>query len=168
MNFLCVQKIILLYNMLIVFFVYFVFWLVPHPKVYWRTMDLWNVLVCMYVIIFFQKAYDSVRREVLCNIFIESGMPMKLVRLIKMRHSITIYRLQESLWFIYEGGLVECLYGVCYPCETSKANENVSKWKLLHCSGRQILVWYISYKEWFERRRRSIAIAFQLCFAVWH
>jgi hypothetical protein len=48
MNFLCVHKIILLYNMLIVFFVYFVFWLVPHPKVYWRTMDLWNVL-CMYV-----------------------------------------------------------------------------------------------------------------------
>jgi hypothetical protein len=33
----------------LVFFVYFVFWLVPHPKVYWRTMDLWNVLVCMYV-----------------------------------------------------------------------------------------------------------------------
>jgi len=32
----------------------------------------------------FKKAYDSVRREVLYNIFIEFGLPMKLVSLIKM------------------------------------------------------------------------------------
>ena len=32
----------------------------------------------------FKNAYDSVRREVLYNIFIEFGIPMKLVRLIKM------------------------------------------------------------------------------------
>jgi hypothetical protein len=32
----------------------------------------------------FKKAYDSVRREVLYNINIEFGIPMKLVRLIKM------------------------------------------------------------------------------------
>jgi hypothetical protein len=32
----------------------------------------------------FKKAYDSVMREVLCNILIEFGIPMKLVRLIKM------------------------------------------------------------------------------------
>jgi hypothetical protein len=32
----------------------------------------------------FKKAYDSVRREVLLNILIEFGIPMKLVRLIKM------------------------------------------------------------------------------------
>jgi hypothetical protein len=32
----------------------------------------------------FKKAYDSVRREVLYSILIESGIPMKLVRLIKM------------------------------------------------------------------------------------
>jgi len=32
----------------------------------------------------FKKAYDSVSRESLCNILIESGIPMKLVTLIKM------------------------------------------------------------------------------------
>jgi hypothetical protein len=32
----------------------------------------------------FKKAYDSVRREVLYNILIEFGIPMKLLRLVKM------------------------------------------------------------------------------------
>ena len=32
----------------------------------------------------FKKTYDSVRREVLYNIFIEVGIPMELVRLIRM------------------------------------------------------------------------------------
>jgi hypothetical protein len=32
----------------------------------------------------FKKAYDSVRREVLYNILMKFGIPMKLVRLIKM------------------------------------------------------------------------------------
>ena len=32
----------------------------------------------------FKKAYDSVKREVLFNMLIEFGIPMKLVRLIKM------------------------------------------------------------------------------------
>jgi len=32
----------------------------------------------------FKKAYDSVRREILYNILIEFGIPMKQVRLIKM------------------------------------------------------------------------------------
>ena len=37
----------------------------------------------------FKKAYDSVRREVLYYILIEFGIPMKLVRLIKMSLSET-------------------------------------------------------------------------------
>jgi hypothetical protein len=32
----------------------------------------------------FKKVYDSVRKEVLYNLLIEFGVPMKLVRLIKM------------------------------------------------------------------------------------
>ena len=32
----------------------------------------------------FKKAYDSIRREVLHNILIEFGIPMKLLGLIKM------------------------------------------------------------------------------------
>jgi len=32
-----------------------------------------------------KKAYDSVRKEVLCNILIEFGIPMKPVRLINKR-----------------------------------------------------------------------------------
>jgi hypothetical protein len=37
-----------------------------------------------HLLIDFKKASDSVRREVLYNTLIESGIPMKLVRLIKM------------------------------------------------------------------------------------
>jgi hypothetical protein len=36
------------------------------------------------LVVDFKKAYDSVRREVLDNILMEFGIPMKLVRLIKM------------------------------------------------------------------------------------
>jgi hypothetical protein len=44
--------------------------------------------------IVFKKAYDSVRREVLYNILIDFGMPMKLVRLIKMCQSETYSRVR--------------------------------------------------------------------------
>ena len=37
-----------------------------------------------HLFIDFKKANDSVRREVLCNILIEFGVPQILVRLIKM------------------------------------------------------------------------------------
>ena len=39
-----------------------------------------------------KKAYDSVRMEVLCNILIEFGVPMKLVRLIKICQNETSSR----------------------------------------------------------------------------
>ena len=48
----------------------------------------------MYVCIDFNKAYESVRREVLYNIFMEFGIPMKLVRLIKMCLAETHSRFQ--------------------------------------------------------------------------
>ena len=44
----------------------------------------WEYNKAMYqLFIDFKKAYDSVTREVLCNILIDFGIPMKLVRLIK-------------------------------------------------------------------------------------
>jgi hypothetical protein len=42
----------------------------------------------------FKKAYDSVRRKILYNILIEFGIPMKLVRLIKMCLSETYSRVR--------------------------------------------------------------------------
>jgi hypothetical protein len=47
----------------------------------------------------FKKAYDSVRREVLYNIFIESGVAMKLFKLIKMcsNETYSIVRIGENL-----------------------------------------------------------------------
>jgi hypothetical protein len=40
--------------------------------------------LCFQILIDFKKVYDSVRSEVLYNILIEFGVPMKVVRLIKM------------------------------------------------------------------------------------
>jgi hypothetical protein len=48
--------------------------------IYWRKKWEYNETVD----IDFNKAYYSVRKEVLYNILIEFGIPMKLVRLIKM------------------------------------------------------------------------------------
>ena len=46
------------------------------------------------IFIDFKKAYDSVRREVLCNILVEFGIPRKLVRLIKMSLTETYSRVR--------------------------------------------------------------------------
>jgi hypothetical protein len=58
----------------------------PHAHAfarYWRKN--WNLHETVHqLFIDFKKAYDLVRREVLYRILIEFGVPMKLVRLIKM------------------------------------------------------------------------------------
>ena len=46
------------------------------------------------LLIHFEKAYDSVRREVLYKILIEIGIPKKLVRLIKMSLTETYSRVR--------------------------------------------------------------------------
>jgi hypothetical protein len=46
------------------------------------------------IILDFKKAYDSIRREVLYNILFEFGIPMKLVRLVKMCLNETYSRVQ--------------------------------------------------------------------------
>ena len=50
---------------------------------YWGEKMEYNEAV-HHIFTDFKKAYNSVRREVLCNILIEFGIPMKLVTLIKM------------------------------------------------------------------------------------
>jgi hypothetical protein len=50
---------------------------------YWRKKWEYNESVHQ-LFIYFKKAYDLVRREVLYNILIGFGVPMKLVRLIEM------------------------------------------------------------------------------------
>ena len=50
-----------------------------------NTWEKWEYNEAVHqLFIDFKKAYDSVGREVLYNILIEFGIPMKMVRLIKM------------------------------------------------------------------------------------
>jgi hypothetical protein len=52
---------------------------------YWLLEKEWEYNETVHqLFVDFKGAYDSVRREVLYNIVIEFGVPMKLVRLIKM------------------------------------------------------------------------------------
>jgi hypothetical protein len=50
-----------------------------------NTLEKWEYNVAGYrIFIDIKKAYDSVRREILYNIPIEYGIPMKLASLVKM------------------------------------------------------------------------------------
>ena len=51
----------------------------------------------------FRKAYDSVKREVLYNILTEFGIPMKLVRIIKMCLTETYSRVRYDMFPIKNG-----------------------------------------------------------------
>ena len=46
---------------------------------------------------YFKKAYDSVRREVIYKILIEIGIPRKIVRLVKMSLTETYSRVLVGL-----------------------------------------------------------------------
>jgi hypothetical protein len=63
------------------------------------------------ILIDFKKAYDSFRKEVLCNILIEFGFSMKLVRLIKMcvneRYNRVCVGKHLSDMFIVKNGLTQ-------------------------------------------------------------
>jgi len=48
----------------------------------------------LQIFVDFKKAYDSVRREGFYNIAIEFGIPMKLVRLVKMGFNETYSRVR--------------------------------------------------------------------------
>jgi hypothetical protein len=58
---------------------------------------------------YFKKAYDSVRRELLYNILIEFGVPMKQVRLIKMciNETYSKVRIGKNMSdnFLFQNGL---------------------------------------------------------------
>jgi hypothetical protein len=51
---------------------------------------------------YFRMAYDSVRREVLCNILIQFGILMKIVRLTKMCLNETYIKVHLSRYFSYK------------------------------------------------------------------
>ena len=57
----------------------------------------------------FKKAYDSVRREVLCNILIEFVNPMKLARLIKMCLTETYSRVRVGKYLSDVFPIENCL-----------------------------------------------------------
>jgi hypothetical protein len=67
----------------------------------------------------FKNAYDSVRREVLYNILIELGVPMKLVRLTKMclneiDSKVRIGKHMSDNFHILNGQNKKMLYRHCF------------------------------------------------------
>jgi hypothetical protein len=82
----------------------------------------------------FKKAYDSVKREVLYNILLESGIPKKLVRLIKIclnetYSKVSIGKLLPDKFPIQNGlkqgdALSPLLFNFALECAISKVQEN--------------------------------------------
>jgi hypothetical protein len=72
-----------------------------------------------HLFIDFKKAYDSVRKEVLYNILIKFGIPMKLVRLMKMCLNETYNRILvgkhlSDMFPVRNGLKKEMLYHHCF------------------------------------------------------
>jgi hypothetical protein len=61
----------------------------------------------------FNRAYDSARREVLYNILIESGIPMKLVRLIKMCLNETYSKVRIGKHLVFLRSVRRLLLAAC-------------------------------------------------------
>jgi hypothetical protein len=68
----------------------------------------------------FKKAYDTVRRDVLCDILIEFGVPMKLVRLIEMCLNETYSKVRIGTYMV-----LRRVFGL-------KRDEVMGGWRKLH------------------------------------